>query len=174
MFILSNQETSDLYVTGTLVWYYYICPREVWLMARKIAPDQDNANVDFGRFLQEKVYQRDKKEVSIGHLKIDVIKKERGRLVIGEVKKSSKYEKSAKMQLAFYLYELKEAGVEAVGELMFPQEKKKKRIELNEELMQEVVTTKKQILQLMYQEKPPKPQKINFCKKCAYAELCWA
>ena len=174
MFILSNQETRDLYVTGTLVWYYYICPREVWLMARKIAPDQDDANVDFGRFLQEKVYQRDKKEVSIGHLKIDVIKKERGRLVIGEVKKSSKYEKSAKMQLAFYLYELKEVGVEAVGELMFPQEKKKKGIELNEELMQEVVTTKKQILQLMYQEKPPEPQKINFCKKCAYAELCWA
>jgi CRISPR-associated exonuclease Cas4 len=166
--------SNDLYVTGTLVWYYYICPREVWLMARKIAPDQDDANVDFGRFLQEKVYQRDKKEVSIGHLKIDVIKKERGRLVIGEVKKSSKYERSAKMQLAFYLYELKEAGVEAVGELMFPQEKKKKRIELNEELMQEVVTTKKQILQLMYQEKPPEPQKINFCKKCAYAELCWA
>lgn len=129
MLRLFYKETEDLYVTGTLVWYYYICPREVWLMARNIVADQDDANIDFGRFLQENVYQREKKEVSIGHLKIDVIKKEQGRLVIGEVKKSSKYEKSAKMQLAFYLYELKRAGIEAVGELMFPQEKKRKRIE---------------------------------------------
>jgi CRISPR-associated exonuclease Cas4 len=171
---LFYKETEDLYVTGTLVWYYYICPREVWLMARNIVADQDDANIDFGRFLQENVYQREKKEVSIGHLKIDVIKKEQGRLVIGEVKKSSKYEKSAKMQLAFYLYELKRAGIEAVGELMFPQEKKRKRIELNEGLIQEIIITKRKILQLIYEKKPPEPQKINFCKKCAYAELCWA
>ena len=46
-------------------------------MARNIVADQDDANMDFGRFLQEKVYQREKKEVSIGHLKLDVIKKNR-------------------------------------------------------------------------------------------------
>lgn len=26
-------------VTGTLIWYYYICKREVWLMFHQIAPD---------------------------------------------------------------------------------------------------------------------------------------
>lgn len=174
MLRLFYKETDDLYVTGTLVWYYYICPRQVWLMARNIIADQDDANMDFGRFLQEKVYQREKKEISIGHLKLDVIKKERGKLVIGEVKKSSKYEKSAQMQLAFYLYELKKVGIEAVGELLFPLEKKRQSIELNEELIQEITITKKQILQLIYEKKPPEPQKIHFCKPCAYAELCWA
>ena len=104
--------------------------RDISQTSREITPDEDDANIDFGRFLQEKVYQRDKKEVTIGHIKMDVIKKEHGRLVIGEVKKSSKYEKSAGMQLAFYLYELKEAGIEAGGELMFPQEKKKIKLEL--------------------------------------------
>lgn len=164
----------EVYVTGTLVWYYYICPREVWLMSHNITPDQDDANIDFGRFLQEKVYKRRKKEVAIGHIKMDVIKKEKGRLVIGEVKKSSKYEKSASMQLAFYLYELKKAGIEAVGELLFPEEKKKLRIELDEERVQEILIAKDKILQLMNREKPPMPEKIKFCRNCAYAELCWA
>jgi hypothetical protein len=28
-------------VTGTLVWYYAICPREAWLMAHEIEPEKD-------------------------------------------------------------------------------------------------------------------------------------
>ena len=29
-------------ITGTLVWDYYICPREVWLMTHEINPEQEN------------------------------------------------------------------------------------------------------------------------------------
>ncbi len=29
-------------ITGTLIWYYYICQREVWLMSRQINSLQDN------------------------------------------------------------------------------------------------------------------------------------
>ena len=68
------------------------------------------------------------------------------------------------MQLAFYLYELKRAGIEAVGELMFPQEKKRKRIELNEGLIQEIIITKRKILQLIYEKKPLNPRKLIFAK----------
>ncbi|MCD6318594.1 Dna2/Cas4 domain-containing protein, partial [Candidatus Aerophobetes bacterium] len=25
-------------ITGTLIWYYYICRREVWLMAHELHP----------------------------------------------------------------------------------------------------------------------------------------
>lgn len=165
---------SDLHVTGTLVWYYYICPREVWLMARNIVPDQDNANVDLGRFIGEHTYQRDKKEISLGNIKIDIMRRENGRLVIGEVKKSSKFEKSAMMQLAFYLLELKQAGIEAVGELMFPKEKKKVQIELTTELIAQVEKAKKDILRIIYLDKPQAPKKIAFCRNCAYAEFCWS
>ncbi|MHB8985079.1 MAG: Dna2/Cas4 domain-containing protein [Eubacteriales bacterium] len=26
---------------------------------------------------------------------------------------------------------------------------------------------------MLYLPRPPEPVKINFCKKCAYAEFCW-
>ncbi len=164
----------DIYVTGTLVWYYYICKREVWLMAHQIKPDQDDSNIDLGRFIQEHSYQRDKKEISVGHIKLDILRHDKGRLVVGEVKKSSKYETSATMQLAFYLLELRQAGVEAVGELMFPKEKKKIKVELNEKLISTLEEAKKNIVRIIYQEAPQAPQKIAFCRNCAYAELCWA
>jgi len=165
---------SSLHVTGTLVWYYYICAREVWLMARNIEPDQEDPNVDLGRFISETTYQRDKKEINIGHIKLDIMRKDKGQLVVGEVKKSSKYLKSATMQLAFYLQELKELGVEAEGELLFPKEKKKVQVTLTPQLEQEIEKAKADILRIAYLEAPPAPQKINYCRNCAYAEFCWA
>ncbi|MFZ7103596.1 MAG: CRISPR-associated protein Cas4 [Peptococcaceae bacterium] len=143
-------------------------------MSRNLAPDQDDANIDLGRFIQENTYQRDKKEISLGNIKLDILRKENGQIVVGEVKKTSKYEKSATMQLAFYLYELKRAGVEATGELMFPKEKKKVKVELDDRLIPEIEKGQKEILQLMYKESPPEPRKINFCRNCAYAEFCWS
>ena len=97
-------ENNEIRVTGTLMWYYYICHRQVWLMARQIVPEKDHTNLELGRFLQETAYARDKKEVTVGHLKFDLISKRDGQLIVGEVKKSSRYQKSATMQLALYLY----------------------------------------------------------------------
>lgn len=143
-------------------------------MARHLTPDEDNPNIDLGRFIGENTYKRDKKEISVGHIKMDIIRQEKDRLVISEVKKSSKFEKSAKMQLAFYLLELKEKGIDAVGELMFPKEKKKTRVELTDDLIAELEKTKKDILRIVYQDMPNPPKKISFCRNCAYAEFCWS
>lgn len=143
-------------------------------MARQLTPDEDNPNIDLGCFIGESTYKREKKEISFGHLKMDVIRREKGRLVVGEVKKSSKFEKSAKMQLAFYLLELREKGVGAVGELMFPKEKKKIRVELSEELIEELEKARREILRIVYQDMPDPPKKIPFCRNCAYGEFCWS
>lgn len=166
-------ETS-LHVTGTLIWYYYICYREVWLMARHLVPDQDNANVDLGRFIQEQTYQREKKEISIGHIKLDILHNGKDGLVIGEVKKSSRFEASARMQLAYYLLELEKAGLKARGELRFPKEKRRETVELTGELKTEMDTAVRDILRIAYLDRPPEPAKIKFCKNCAYAEFCWS
>jgi len=165
---------NDLHVTGTLVWYYYICPREVWLMARHLTPDQDDPNIELGRFIGEDTYQRDKKEIAVGHIKLDILRKENGQLVVGEVKKSSKYGKSATMQLAFYLLELREKGIDAVGELLFPKEKKKVIVGLNDTLIAEIESARIEILKIIYRDTPPAPTKIGFCRNCAYAEFCWS
>jgi CRISPR-associated exonuclease Cas4 len=110
-------QTTDINVNGTLIWYYYICPREVWLMSHQLTPDQDDGNMVLGRFIGENSYQREKKELAVGGSKIDVFHLENGKMVIGEVKKSSKYRKSARMQLALYLSELKERGIDAKGDI---------------------------------------------------------
>ncbi|MDK2821812.1 MAG: CRISPR-associated exonuclease Cas4 [Clostridia bacterium] len=161
-------------INGTLIWYYFICKREVWLMARNLEPDQDDKNIDIGRFIQENSYERDKKEISFGNIKIDIIRKEDGQLVVGEVKKSSKFKESAKMQLLFYLSELKAAGLEAKGVLMFPKEKKREEVELTPEAQKQLQDVVKNILRIIYLDVPPKVEKIPFCKNCGYREMCYS
>lgn len=165
---------EEIRVTGTLIWYYYICKREVWLMSRQLVPDQENTNVEIGRFMHEQSYQRDKKEISLGNIVLDVVKNEQGQLVIGEVKKTSKFKESARMQLLFYLKELKNMGVEATGSLMFPKEKEREAVRLTPEKEQELESAVKEILKIMYQPKPPAVKKIAYCKSCAYNEICYA
>lgn len=168
---MSDQE---IHVGGTLIWYYYVCKREVWLMGRHITPDEDDTNVVLGRFFAEQSYHRDKKEVSFGNMKFDIIRHDNRGLVVGEVKKSSKHSKSARMQLAFYLWELSRNGIEATGELLFPREKKRELVELNPELVGELERAKRDILRIIYNPIPPKAEKKSICRNCAYAEFCWS
>lgn len=167
-------EGREINVSGTLVWYYYICPREVWLIGHQINPDEDDANVSLGRFIQDYSYPRERKELLVGHSKMDVFRVSEEGLVVGEVKKSSKYRNSARMQLAFYLSELKQRGIKAMGELRFPREKRKEEVVLDEQTERELDSVCREILRILYLPRPPEPKKISFCRKCAYAEFCWS
>lgn len=168
---ISLQEIS---VSGTLIWYYYICPREVWLIGHQVTPDQDDANVSLGRFLQEHSYPRERKELQVGSSKMDIFRISGDELVVGEVKKSSRYRQSARMQLAFYLWELKQRGVLARGELRFPQEKQREEVVLDRQTEEELKQVCREILRLLYLPRPPAPRRISFCARCAYGEFCWA
>ncbi len=161
-------------ITGTLIWYYYICQREVWLMAHEINPEQDNSFLELGRLLHEESYPREKKGLETSGMKIDLIKKGKEGLIVGEIKKSSRFLQSAKMQLAFYLFKMKEAGIKASGELLIPKEKKRIKVELNEEVEKELQRSINNILNIITLNKPPPPQKINYCRNCAYREFCWS
>lgn len=167
-------ESREINVSGTLIWYYYICPREVWLIGHQITPDQDDTNVSLGRFIQDYSYPRERKELQVGNSKMDVFHMSDGSMVVGEVKKSSRYTESARMQLAFYLAELKDRGIEAKGELRFPQEKRRELVVLDEKIEVELDRVRREVLRILYLPGPPEPKKISFCKKCAYAEFCWA
>ena len=160
-------------ITGTLIWYYYICPREVWLMAHELNPEQDNPFIEIGRILHEDSYQREKKEITVGNMKLDIIKKANGQTIIPEVKKSSRFEKSACMQLAFYLYRLKETEIPVKGELLIPKEKKRIPIELNNGMEKELKKAFFEIENIISQDAPLEPVKNKFCRNCAYREFCW-
>lgn len=161
-------------ISPTLLWYYYICPREVWLQSHQINPDEQNDLLDQGRLIHETTYDRNKKEVQIEGAKFDLIRRKDGEYLIGEIKKSSKFIQSAKMQLAYYLYLLKDKGIEAKGEILIPKEKEKIQVELTPELETEILQTLDLIRGLIVQEKPPLPTRIHYCAKCAYKEFCWS
>jgi len=160
-------------VTGTLIWYYYICPREVWLMAHELSSNQEDPFLEIGRLIQEDTYRREKKEITVGNMKIDLIKRKNDEIVVGEVKKSSRFERSATMQLAFYLYRLKKRGVDAKGELLIPKERKRIPVELTSDVEDELKQVFHQIKNIIAQDNPPEPVKNRYCAKCAYREFCW-
>lgn len=164
----------DFTVTGTLIWYYYICKREVWLMAHQLVPDQDQENLQIGKIIGENSYPRDKKEIDIGNAKIDLIRTEKGELVIGEVKKSSRFVESASKQLLFYLLQLKEMGIIARGELLFPEERGKLEVLLDEATEQEIRLAVADIEYIVSMDKPPETVRNKYCRNCAYSEFCWA
>ncbi len=142
-------------------------------MVRNIAPSQDDTNIELGRIIKDESYLREKKELRIENMVIDIIKKDKQEIVICEVKKSSKYMQSAKMQLLYYLYQLKQKGIILKGELLFPKEKNKIIIELdieNERIIKEDIKKIEEIINL---DRPPKLKKIIFCKKCGYRDLCY-
>ncbi|HBT47362.1 MAG TPA: CRISPR-associated protein Cas4 [Peptococcaceae bacterium] len=171
------QETAPLHlppVVGSMVNAYIICPRKAWLMSRQICPDEDNTHLHLGRLIQNQSYGRERKEVRLEHLCLDLIRREEETLVVAEVKKSSRAREAARMQLAFYLYELEQMGIEARGELLFPEERRREQLVLDDKLAQQVEEIKGCIVNLVLQEQPPPPQRNVFCNKCAYAEFCWA
>ena len=160
-------------ITGALIWYYYICPREVWLMAHELNPNQEDSFLEIGRLLGENAYERERKEITVGNMKIDLIRKDNGETIIGEIKKSSRFENSAKMQLAFYLHRLKQKGIEAKGELLIPKEKKRIPVQLTEEMDSELKRAFSEIEKIMEQPRPCEPVKVRYCTHCAYREFCW-
>ncbi|MGI6628462.1 MAG: CRISPR-associated protein Cas4 [Bacillota bacterium] len=171
---VSGTVAGDLRVTGTLMWYYYVCKRQVWLMAHQINPDEDDPNIAYGRFLQRVSYGREKKETAVGSSRFDIVQQRDGTIVVSEVKKTSRHEKSATMQLLFYLKELHKRGIEAKGELRFPEEKRRKPVVLTDEALREISKAEAHIIELIQYDLPPAPAKIRLCRNCGYAEFCWS
>lgn len=164
----------DERIYATLVWYYTICPREVWLMANHIEPDQDNENILIGRIIHESSYERETKDVEIEGMKFDLVKGKAGNLLVGEIKKSSRAAESSRLQLAFYLYRLKQMGVEAKGVLMFPTERKRIEVILDDELIETLENIMTNITRILDSGSPPPAVRNKYCRQCGYNELCWA
>ena len=165
---------EDVNITGTLVWYYAICRRECWLMAHQIEPERDNDLLAQGRLNTEAHYERQSKEVTLpGGVRVDQVKRENGKLVLQEIKKSSKFLEAASLQLAYYLWVLEQEGVAATGEVLVPEERKREVVALDN-VRAELLTAMDAIKRLVAEPRPPRAEWLRYCKTCAYAEFCWS
>lgn len=168
------QSNEGFRVNGTLIDCYYICKREMWLMSRNIVADQDNPFIELGRFINESTYKRDRKQIHLENVIIDLTRLDDEKIVIGEIKKSSRAKEAVRMQLCYYLYVLRSYGIEAEGELLFPKEKKKEKVLLTDETAKEIESVIEEIKKIALQELPPKAVKIGYCTNCGYREFCWS
>ncbi|AEH51737.1 CRISPR-associated protein Cas4 [Pseudothermotoga thermarum] len=162
-------------VTGSSLLSYTVCKRQAWLMQRNVEPDQANEYLVIGRLIHSESY-KDKaiREITLPGMKIDLVWESGGLTIVGEIKKSSRYLKGAKLQLLFYLSELRKRGIKAVGKILIPKEKKQINVELTEENLKELYTAIEELEELSKIEKIPPKKRTSFCTKCGFEEFCWS
>lgn len=158
-------------ITGVMVQYYITCKRELWFYCNQINMNYNNDDISIGKLIHEKSYSRENKEIRVDNMVFDYIKKD-DCLSIFEVKKSSKLTIGAKYQLYFYLYTMHEFAPEVKGMLVYPKEKKKEELMLDDDKIKEIEGILEGILDIVALERPPIAKNMNYCKKCSFYELC--
>lgn len=162
-----------LYYTGTQVNYAVVCERKLWLFSRHMEMEKTSDAVLLGRLIHEHAFAREKKEVAVDNRIVIDFSTRDG--VIHEVKRSRSVEEAHRMQLLYYLYYLKQKGLEVRGLLHYPRLRRKVEVRLTAESERKLRRLLQQIQQVVRREKPPQPlRKLSFCKKCSYYELCYA
>jgi CRISPR-associated exonuclease Cas4 len=161
-------------ITGVHINYYYVCKRELWLFSRGVQMEYTSDLVYTGKVIDENSYVREEKGVNIDDvINIDWIDSRTG--VIHEVKKSDSVEKAHEMQVLYYIWYLKQKGVEGItGEIDYPLLKQKTKVLLTSEKENELIEALSRIKTIVHEEKPPERINKKFCKTCSYYELCWS
>jgi CRISPR-associated exonuclease Cas4 len=161
---------DELKTTGLQVQYFIVCQRKLWLYTHQIQFEQDSDQVLQGKILHEQSYKKkNNKEFLIDNLiKIDILDD-----YVGEVKSSSRMEKADRMQLVYYLYVLKNAGINKIGKLHYPKEKRVEEVSLEEANVIEIEKIIKEIGIVIRNDTPPRIKKLPYCSKCAYYSFCW-
>ncbi|AFS77697.1 CRISPR-associated protein Cas4 [Gottschalkia acidurici 9a] len=159
-------------VTGVMIYYYFVCKRKLWYFINDITMEQNSDLVSMGKLIDETSYSREKKHIMIDEvINIDFLKNWK---VLHEVKKSKKIEEASKWQLKYYIWVLREKGIDIEkGILDYPLLRKREDIIIEREDEEELRLVLEDIRKIKQQHLPPKGQKKAICKKCAYYELCY-
>lgn len=162
---------KDTEVTGVMVQYYKVCTRELWYYIHQINMNYNNDDIEIGKLIHENSYKREKKEIRAGIIVFDFVQT-KDKVQIFEIKKSSKLPIGALYQLYYYLYILEKEKINAEGILLFPKERQRETIELNDEIREEMKEIIKNIEKIANNETPPQSRQKPYCKRCSFQELC--
>ena len=93
---------KNILVTGVMVQYYVTCKRELWFFANQINMNYNNEDISLGKYIHEKSYSRENKEIQFDNMVFDYVQTKED-ISIFEIKKSSKLTVGARYQLYFYM-----------------------------------------------------------------------
>ncbi len=162
----------DKPISGMMIYYYIVCKRKLWYFYNQIQMETESENVKIGKVLDEKAYEREEKHINIDDvISIDFIK---SKGILHEVKKSKKIEEAGIMQVKYYLYYLKQKGVEGIkGKVDYPLLKQSIDIELTDDDEKNIEAMIIDLKIIVNRPLPPLLEKKRICKSCAYFELCY-
>jgi len=163
-------------ITGTHINYYIVCQRKLWLFANGINMEHTSELVEEGKLIHETSYpQRAEKyqEIEIEGIKIDYYDPKNK--IVHEIKKSDKAEEAHTWQVKYYLYVLRQNGIEgATGILEYPKLRRTENIELTQADIEYLENAKIEIQEIIKSQAcPPRVQK-KICKSCSYHDFCWS
>lgn len=167
--------SDNFNITGTKIAYYIICKRKLWLFSHYIALEGFSDLVTIGRIISEESYKRvQTKEIEVMDcLKIDFIKIG-DEIVVNEVKKSRKLEDAHIWQVKYYIYKLRQCGVNcSSGMIRYPRLFKKIDVSFTNEDESRIKEAEKQISQLVSMKIPPTTINRSYCRRCSYFEFCY-
>ena len=169
---MDTQLSTSIRFTGTQINYYFLCRKKLWYFTKNIEMEQNSDAVYLGKLIHETSYDRENKEIDIdGTIKIDFIGKDR---VIHEVKKSDKVEEPHIWQLKYYLWYLKQKGMDGVtGKINYPKLRKTLDVFLEPGDDEKIQAILKDIKGIVDAELPPPIQRMRMCKRCSYNDICW-
>jgi len=161
---------KEMHITGVKVAYDYSCHTQLWLFAHDITMEKESELVSLGKLLHETSYSGHR-EIRMENIAIDFVR--RGdKIEVHEIKKSRKMDRAHRMQILYYLYYLKQRGIEATGVIDYPKARKREIIELTPEYEKEIERTIEDIKSIV-RNPMPLPKKRGICKRCAYYEFCF-
>ncbi len=168
------QNLTQPRITGTMIHYLYVCPRQLWFFQNHIEMEHTSDLVSMGKLLHEESYGREKrKERSIDDLiSIDFVDKDG---ILHDVKSGPAMEKAHEMQILYYLYLLKQKGVSnRKGVINYPRQRRTTEVELTPERERELETAIEKVIEIAALPAPPHAEYMKICKSCSYQELCWS
>ena len=164
------------HITATLVNYYHLCQRKLWLHAHEIRMEHTSDSVTEGKLIGASTYpQRNKQytEIELEGIKIDFY--DAKNKVVHEIKKSAKIEAAHRAQVKYYLWVLEQNGITgATGILEYPKQRHTEGVELTDADRITIPTWIAAIDRVVADSVCPKVINKPMCKNCAYCAYCYA
>ena len=162
-------------ITATHINYYHICHRKLWLFAHGLNMEHTSDTVTEGKLIGENTYtDRAAKytELELEGIKIDYY--DARNKVVHEIKKTDKMEVAHEAQVKYYLYKLKQHGIEgATGILEYPSLRHTAQVELTDQDIVDIQRWEIEILDIINREEIHAVIHKTVCKRCSYYEFCY-
>lgn len=162
-------------ITATHIAYLHTCKRKLWLFHHGIQMEHTSDQVAEGKLTGELSYpDRAAKytELVLPGGKIDYYDAKNA--VVHEVKHSNKVEEAHIAQVKYYLYLLREAGVDSPAAVLeYPRLRERQQVHWEPGDQQTVEKWISDVEELVAKKQPPGVIHAKICKSCSYYDFCY-